>query len=174
MTVAATTVLALTGCGGGSARTAAAGTTSTRSPTSTTSTSAEANAPAATVEQYASIIAKERADISEAADTLKPCAIDQSGFVCVITLMSVGLEAQTLDIELGGASIDGPGNQLYIGPPPVELAKLVADTRAAAQDVQTKADAYDACKRSCGDEFAQAYFAANDLNDQVAAWEPYL
>ena len=166
-------VSAVAACGSGD--TTAKSADASPSPIASTAVdSAAAAHPTASVAQYASIIAKERADFAESAEKLRPCAIDSSDFVCVATLLSASLQAETLDIQLEGASVDGPNNQLYIGPPPAEIESLVADTRSAAQEVQARADAYDACSSRCEDEFAQAYFAASDLDDQLKAWEPYL
>jgi hypothetical protein len=162
----------ITACGGSSDEPSKSAASAVSSPVATAS--ASPTVKTATIGQYASIVAEQRAAISERAKELEGCVLDASDFVCKAGVLSASLEAQTLDIKLESAGVDGPGNQVFIGAPPDEIAALVAETRAAAKALQAKADLASECKGKCISEFADASFAASDLNDKLAGWEPYL
>lgn len=135
-TLIATALIALVaGCsstnpGSAAARSAtAAVSTAVSTPTRTATT--------ATVTQYASAL---NGPISGVQDTWQTytdagCLIDNSEFACTVTPLTLNAEAETIVLVIDGSA--KPGVPAYIGPPPAEIAKLVADTRADAEQVYT-------------------------------------
>lgn len=80
--------------------------------------------------------------------------------------MTLDLQAQTIDLKLTGAA--RPGVPAYIGAPPDEIARLVADTKTAAQHLASIIN--DDNSADPGTLFA----AGNALEDVLERWQPYI
>lgn len=165
-------VLLLTSCGAGdeskakSSPAASSSTAAASSPTPSPTTST------ATAQQYASIIAEKRDDYIGKVEELEACRLDYSEVTCTLGLMTLGLQSQTIELRLSGAS--DPSALNAIGEPPAELKPLVRDTLEAATAVQPAVDAFGDCEGDCLSEFNRGYDAAADLADKLRAWEPYI
>lgn len=136
-------------------------------------------APAATVEQWASVVAVELERVGEAhadwEDAICSSLTVDGGAVDCLTLQTVrALVADTTRINVDGAA--DPDGPRYLGAPPAEVEALVADLRAAAAAASAAGkEASDACP---GEDCLRAAFgfemAFGDLREALTAWSPYL
>jgi hypothetical protein len=180
-------VLALAGCAGTNGTAAETVTTSassatTPSPTNTTKSGA-------TVAQYSSIVAKQKASIgktldmmlSDTCDWTTPGSVDtvSGSSACGLSVLTVNFEAQTLQLVFVGAQ--KPGAPAYIGAPPDEIKSLVSDTKAAADTLASTSDKANPCtapavspdSAACVKALFDFYRAMTDMKAQFAAWGPY-
>jgi hypothetical protein len=105
------------------------------------------------------------------------------GLAAQLSLITLGITAETLDVELRAAIENRPNNQLYIGQYPAELAPLVAATRSAITNLTADLQAYkDAL---CGEVTIDVAVACvtpafavgsstSQLKSQIDAWGPYI
>lgn len=122
LVVVAVTVLALSGCS--TAKKAAAA-----MPTPTTSPST------ATLLQYASVL---NGPIGSLKETWREyldarCDHDSTGLSCQVMPTTMDFEAKTIVTAIDGA--EEAASHVYVGPPPAEIAALVATTYAKAQQL---------------------------------------
>lgn len=180
---AALVLLAACGGGSGNAASPATSTTSVASPTTGQATPPEQTA---TVEQYASIIAKQKPDLTKYLDELTgpDCDWTSPGSVqvdpqligCWTYPLTLSYAASTLSLSLTGAQKQGV--PAYIGAVPPELKGIVADTIAAADKfTPDSANTIQACVKAAGTDCATTLFDFSynmkQLRDQLAAWSPY-
>jgi hypothetical protein len=176
---------ALAGCGGEKQAAAVAvksqAATATPTPSDTTTT----ETGEATVAQYASLLARQKASMGKSLDEMlgdhcdwgTPGSVDtRPGYMtCGIGVLSINLQAQTLHAVLDGSA--KPGVPAYIGAPPAEIKSLVdetmtaADTLAATSDKATKCTSDDAA--GCTATLFDFERAMDDLQTEFAAWSPY-
>jgi hypothetical protein len=155
---------------------------STKPPNFSTTTT---NAQTATVSQIASIIATYEPEIRRLVAGTESCHLGTNpacGLSEQLQLLALDSTASTLDIELRAAAEARPGNQLYRGAYPDEIAPLVASTRAAIASLASAMAAYRAadCGRagspagSCGPEGLGLATSTSGLIARINAWRPYL
>jgi hypothetical protein len=140
-----------------------------QSATGSASLSRSPTGQVATVGQYAGVVNAAAGDYAEtwsefSIQCLVPPTLDDP--LCQLKMLGLDANANTIALSLTGAA--KPGVPAYIGAPPAEIEKLVADTTAAAQvvaDVIT-----DDTTANPGELFA----AGNRLEDVLERWEPYL
>ncbi len=140
---------------------------------------------AATVNQYASIVAKNEADLREQLTTMGECdwssagSLDPepNGIVCAMGLLTLSYGAQAMSVSLEGAQKpDAPG---YVGAVPSEIELLVADTIESSTTLAEAAKAAndDRCALTgdgkCMDLRNQTWLAMDDVEGQLDAWGPY-
>lgn len=129
---------------------------------------------AATIAQYASLIAGHEGGWRESVATIEDTCTDPDAIpICAATYVTAMFQAETLSLELSGAGDE-------IGEPPAEIAGLVADTEAAAS---AYADAYEAWSATgcddplddgCGvSESFEMTMALDELTEKFDAWRPY-
>jgi hypothetical protein len=176
------TVLTLAACGGGGGGTepATVGTTST-----VTTPAATTGASEATVEQYASLVAKNEGAWRETvADVDDNCTDPDAVATCAANYITAGFQAEAFRIELSAAHDPecqaNPQCSLYVGEVPTEIAGLVAITEAAAEDYVAAQQAWSAT--GCADPMDSACDAGeafmmrltlDRLIQQFDAWKPY-
>ena len=148
-----------------------------------TGSATEASSPSAapgpaepTVEQWASEIAKLRANYNDIHTSWEDAICSASAVpdapYCSACMVAMGFTAQTVQITLDGLQKEtGP---TYLGGVPAEIAPLLAETTAAAQ-VAAEASKAVACP---GDNCVGTAFtferAWDDLGTSLAGWDPYL
>ncbi|HEY8453865.1 MAG TPA: hypothetical protein VIL54_17010, partial [Natronosporangium sp.] len=88
---------------------------------------------------------------------------EDQGLACRVYPLTLDAEAKTLVLKLTGAQ--KPGVPAYIGPPPAEIERLVADTIAAAEAVDAAMD---------GPDPYSHWFTVSRLLGTLDRWEPYL
>jgi hypothetical protein len=164
----------------------AATTTSPPAQTPTPTASASSTRTTATVAQYASLVAKNKADYVKQIDTLldsKRCAltspghVDVSGsIVCGAGIFIVGMQADTLSLTLNGA-MDPTKPKVFIGEPPAEIKPLITETTSASDKVKTASQASSDCATADGDgctkKLFDLYLALTGMRSQFEAWKPY-
>jgi hypothetical protein len=138
-------------------------------PTGAATTAAAA--ATASVQQYAGAVNPSVKSIRESWTRYREqaCATDTRGesLVCALAPQGFDLEAKTLVLRLTGAA--KPGVPAYIGKPPAEISKLVADTITAAQAVD------DAIADNSSDVSPLAVFLpVGRLMTVLDGWDPYL
>lgn len=137
----------------------------------------------ATVEQYASIVAKRQPkSIGQTEDCnwfgRGGLDWDPTSMQCSLGLLGLETEAAILQLELTGASDEDSG--LYIGAVPDEIETLADDTIDASTKLRKAAS--QANKQDCGlsgtgvcvSLRADVLTAAGDLSSEIDAWAPYL
>jgi hypothetical protein len=177
-------LLLASGCAGGSEIGAVAGEQPSRSTAAETPSPSEDVVPAATVAQYASIVAK-NSDISELLDRLEGCdwigdgPLDQPGsIVCMAGIPTLEYSSSTLAVSLESAGKDGV--PAYIGAPPAEIESLVTETIAVAQEVSKvarkagNADCSESPRGRCFNLRIDVWKGLGELDRQLDAWGPYL
>jgi hypothetical protein len=128
----------------------------------------------AEVERYVTLVADHdgewRASVNNADYA---CADSSEPDKCAAAYQSGSEQAQTLHSELSAAQ--GEGEVV-----PAEIAALVADTEAAAEDYSAAYEAWEATEcanpldRHCGADEAFAMFEAQgELTRQLDAWKPH-
>lgn len=182
-------MVTLAGCGGsaGGSPGSSAAASSPHTATAAAHSAPAKKAATATVAQYASIIAKNMVVLNKSLAELQgshcdwtiPGRVDvrQGYFTCAIGSLTVGYEAKTLSVELQAANT--PAADGYVGPPPKEIATLVKDTKAQADQLgSTSVKAQDCTKTPIGSDCMNKLFkfSANMgfMQSQLAAWGPYL
>ena len=157
------------------------------SPSSSLVNAASTTGPGqATVAQYASIVAKQRAGIGKNLDDMMssncdwtmPGSVDtRPGYkTCAIQVFTINLKAHSLQMVLQGAQ--NPEGPASIGAPPDEIKSLVADTITAARTLESESDKANPCTAPGASadcvtilfDFARAMTA---MQAQFAAWSPY-
>ena len=140
--------------------------TPTATPTMTPASTSSA-AAVATIGQYAGIVNSSITDIRKDWSSYDRNCWNRSPRLatCPIAALSLGMAGQILDLKLQGAA--KLGAPAYIGAPPAEIARLVADTQDAARKLSTVGQAQTV------DEM-QLFLAVSDLLDQFDRWEPYI
>ena len=155
---------------------------STQTPTEATSATPEEDT--ATVEQYASIVAKNQ-DLKKQIGTMSDCDwlgsgaldADPASIVCQAGVLTLSFQAETLSTSLKSAQ--KPGVPAFIGPPPDEIEPLVADTVSASDALAKSASAANkaGCEQSaagkCTALRVDVMQAMSDLKRELYAWEPY-
>lgn len=139
----------------------------------------------ATVEQYASIIARNgelRDDLDEMAgcDWLGSGSLDYDPelIVCQVGLFGLTMTSDTLAISLEGAAKEGV--PAYIGAPPKEIEQLVAETiesanaLTAAATAANDADCAQVGSGQCSSLRSGTMRAIANLERTIDAWAPYL
>jgi hypothetical protein len=176
------TALTLAACGGGGDSTEPDTVGSTPAATTPAMTT---EASAATVGQYASLVAKNggawRATVVDIDDT---CTDLDAVAICAAAYLTAGLQAEAFRIELSAAHDPecqaNPQCSLYLGEVPTEIAGLVATTEAAAEDYAAAQQAWSAT--GCADPMDSACDAGeafmmrltlDRLTQQFDAWKPY-
>ena len=95
---------------------------------------------------------------------------------CGIQILSVSLEAQTLSLSLQSAG--KKSSNVYIGPPSDELAPLIEATQRAASEVKRTANKAQGCALDPPPSYTAKLFAFSSamshMQDQIAAWKPYM
>jgi hypothetical protein len=176
------TALTLAACGGGDDSTEPA--TAASTPAATTP-AATTEASEATVEQYASLVAKNEAEWrATAADIDDTCTDPGAVVICATKYLTAGFQAEAFRIELSAAHDPecqaNPQCSLYLGEVPTEIAGLVATTEAAAEDYAAAQQAWAAT--GCADPMDSACDAGkafimrltlDQLTQQFDAWKPY-
>lgn len=124
----------------------------------------------ATVRQYASAVSPPIKAIrgtwaSYRSHVCTPSS-DPGDLTCGLAPLTLNVQAHTLIVTLTGAAT--PGVATYIGKPPAELEKLVADTLNAAQGLLSVTDA-----NNKGTS-AQVLTAGTTLMTVLDRWDPYL
>ena len=179
---------ALAGCAGtsGTAGVVATSAPSTASPTPATTTTADGGA---TVAQYASLVAKQKANIGKTLDQMlsddcdwtTPGHVDRlsGGITCGVSVLTVNFEAQTLQAVLVGAQkAEAPA---YIGAPPDEIKSIVADTKTVADTLASSSStanpftfpAVSPDSPQCVKALFDFHRAMTNMQAQFAAWGPY-
>lgn len=136
--------------------------------TSTPAPAATSTAPTATVGQYAGLVNASMTDIrSTWADYDRGCWLRPTKpAACPIRVLTLGVSAQGLTFKLRGAA--KPGVPAYIGAPPAEIERLVADTDAAAQKLSDVAQGTQPVDETL------LYNAVMDLLRVFDRWAPYI
>lgn len=171
ITIAA--VVLLVGCGSDqeAARTVSETTTPAASMASPTPTPTPSTA---TKEQYASIVAETASQLRESIEAVSDCTTtsDPLEVLCGAQVYALSLQATTLALGLEGAQKEGV--PAYIGPPPAELADLVAKTEADANALAEKASALHECEEaSCFSPSLEYGLASLRMLSRLDAWAPY-
>lgn len=138
-------------------------------------------ADAATISQYASLLASHDREWREQLETTEEdCrSIDLHPSTCKLGYMTLGLQAELIEILLGGAR-DNPDSPGYLGDPPAEVADLVERTLAAARAASDAVEAWleaecaDILDRACTVEARAMRWAVNDVTRSLDAWRPYM
>lgn len=182
---AAAALLAVAGCSGGGEAQSTDGAT-TLSPTSTAPTTPTETGPTATVEQYASIVAKNTTDMRKMFRDLEnpqhclwgvglPDVRPGYG-TCGLQITTMSYVAGSLALSLQGAQKETA--PAYIGAPPPEIEGIVTDTIATAQSLRAASSRAEDCafdlKTGCNARLVTFHRAMGAMEDQVAAWQPYL
>jgi uncharacterized membrane protein len=138
-------------------------------PTATTPLTPSPTGKVATIGQYAGIVNKSIVDIRESWSYYERICleVEPRSVACSLRLLSFDPEAQILILSLTGAA--KPGVPAYIGAPPAEIERLVADTLAAAQGVLNALPE----DKAHGDDLP-VFFAMSRLLDAFDRWQPYL
>jgi hypothetical protein len=147
-------------------------------------TTTEVEAKTATVGQVAGVVAQYDTELREVMDQAEPCLVlifpEDCDIAASVTVMTLGLKAQTLEIELRGFAEDRTNNQLYVGAYPEELVPLVDETLDAARTVMSLAEDWtDVCPadpstQECFNVAFPLNSVVGDLEDALARWRPYL
>ncbi len=142
---------------------------------------AAAAAPdAASVSQWASLVAPHAREWHDQVDTVEEdCRRPATVVACHLGYMTLSLQAETIAVVLTGVS-SNPGHSDYLGEPPAEIDRLVERTIEAAEDVEPAYEAY--ADTGCGDPYAEECraeafamrIAVGDLTSAYDAWAPYL
>lgn len=165
---------------------------STESPSASDSTSAESlEEPSeetveqtATVNQYASIIAK-NGDLAKQIEAMDDCDwlgrgsldYDPQSIVCTVGVLTMSYQSMTLSLSL--TSAQDSTAPAFIGAPPAEIETLVADTVTAADALAEVATATNDAKceykgtGKCSRLRADTWSAMSDLERELAGWRPY-
>ena len=141
-------------------------------------------ADSSTVEQWASLIARQQADWEDwSKDWDRDCnaiyASSEAGALCRLQLMSAMYMSQTTAIEYQLATTSGKKGFIAANPP-AEISGLFAETREAAQAAQQSAEAWDGAGCSlevtdeCGGLTVAFDRAIDDLTDAFVGWTPYM
>jgi hypothetical protein len=139
-------------------------------PTAATSAAASPTGKTATIGQYAGLV---NGSISDMRDSWRDydgrCMLvdPKSGF-CALTALTIETEAYTLTLKLSGAAKQGV--PAYIGAPPAEVERLVADTLTAAQRVRDVL--HDEDPKTVDD--VGLLHAMGALLEMFNRWQPYL
>lgn len=154
-------------------------------PARTTATAAQApsaTAASATVGQYASIVAERKGQYQQAVDDIDGCLGFDDPVACGLRMLILATQAETLGIELLGAN--NPQGRRFIGPPPPEIAELVARTADRVGEIRVaysqweNAGCADSTKASdevrCEGLWFKAKNVAVDISARLDAWQPYL
>jgi hypothetical protein len=120
-----------------------------------------------TVQQYAGLVNSSMKEIRETWQKYEAelCGVRATSLVCKVTPMTLDLQVQTLLLNLAAAA--KPGIPAYIGKPPAEIEKLVADTVAADQTVDLAID-------STGEPSSGMQRAVINLMGVLDRWDPYV
>ncbi len=143
---------------------------------STSASAAPTQAPAATGDQWASLIAQGKSGAVDALQSWEDsgCLATMMDTACAITLTTMGYAAGTLSTLIeAGTNEAGSG---YIGAPPAEISALVDETKAAADRAAEAASAAGtACTggAECTTEAFAAVVAYDSLTSSLAGWAPY-
>lgn len=166
-------LLLLSACGGADKGTASE---TTRHPVTT--------AKSATTRQIASIVAEQDRPLRDAYAKAHPCVFyDQPScdLVAQLSLRTFGTIASTLRLDLDAADNNRPGNGLYVGAYPPELASLITETLAPLAAIEEAAKDYEGqgCPQSkaqaCGQRAVEMLLVQGDsLISKLDAWRPYL
>lgn len=140
-------------------------------PTTTTS-------PAASVEQFASIVAEHRGKWDDQVDTTKEDCLDPNTAVaCGLGYMALGLQAETLNVVLTG--VHKTGSPTYVGEPPAEIKNLLNETERAAGAVNPAVEEFqqagciDPMDEACLTEYVAMDSAVDELSRKLDAWSAY-
>lgn|GEM_PF-5986866 len=138
-----------------------------------------------TVEQWASLIAAQRADWDgwhDDWDEMRCSSIEanlEGGLLCNMKLLSASFMAQTTAIEYEIATT--PGRPDFIAEePPREISRLFERTVVTSADLREAADAWTAAgcdsgpSDGCGGLAFNFESAIDDLRSEYSAWSPYL
>lgn len=182
--VASVLLASLSACGSDSAGEppGQAASASTAAPTESTTPTPEVDT--ATVEQYASIVAKNQ-DLKKQIGTMSDCDwlgsgsldADPASIVCQAGVLTLSFQAGTLSTSLKSAQ--KPGVPAFIGSPPAEIEALVADTVSASDALEKAAAAANkaGCEQTAAGKCAALRIdvmqAMGDLERELYAWEPY-
>lgn len=141
-----------------------------------------AAAPSAATAPYASLVARNQADVTKAVTAVNQCPATLSyddaraSVTCTSGFGDLMLAGTSLDeFELLYTKTSGE----YVGPVPPEIASLVASTEKAAREAErVGGKAQDKCTPitapTCTtDVIAAAKVAADNLSKEMAAWKPY-
>ena len=177
--------VALSGCAATASGTSTSSTTRTSAGVASSSTTSAVNP--ATVAQYASLVAKQKANMMPTLDELlsdncswvSPGAVDvRPGYMtCAMSVLTVSMQAQTVVAVLEGAQKRGV--PAFVGTPPAEIKSLLDDTLASAEALKTASDAANPCTMPGADnaDCIASLFAfksaLDDMKAQFAAWDPY-
>lgn len=138
----------------------------------------------ATVQQYASIVAR-NSDLRGQLRDMSDCnwfgmgRLDRPGYlVCSVGMLTMSYLTGTLASSLTVAAESGSAE--YIGAPPQEIESLVDETATTARTLSTAAAKAD--KKGCGETGRgqcmglriDVWQAQNDLKQALQAWGPYL
>ena len=161
---------------------------STESPSASDSTSAESSEEpveqTATVNQYASIIAK-NGDLAKQIEAMDDCDwlgrgsldYDPQSIVCTVGVLTMSYQSMTLSLSL--TSAQDSTAPAFIGAPPAGIETLVADTVTAADALAEVATATNDAKceyrgtGKCSRLRADTWSAMSDLGRELAGWSPY-
>lgn len=159
--------------------------TDSTAPPVTSSSAAEPSAaatPNAAIAPYASLVARNQADVTKAVTAVSQCPATLSyedARASVTCLSGFG------DLMLAGTTLDSfnllytKTSSQYVGPVPPEIASLVASTEKAAREAErVGGNAQDKCTPitapTCTTAvIAAAKVAADNLSKEMAAWKPY-
>lgn len=184
-------MIALAGCGGSgsdSAGSSAAPSTHATKAAASASSSPVKKTATATVTQYASIIAKNKFNLNKSLTELQgpdcvwsaPGHVDvrEGYFTCSVGSLTVGMEAEILSLELETAN-KPDALAGYIGPPPPEIKTLVKDTKAQADQLGSTSRKAQTCTKAplgsnCEDKLFKFSADMSFMQEQLAAWDPYL
>lgn len=132
--------------------------------------------PAATLEQWASLIAGAKGAVVDAQESWEDndCLPGDPEPYCWASHSIMGMTAETFGITIDiGTNPDADG---YIGDPPPEIANLVTATRDAALTTQ---EDHDIARQTCPDgntcmrDASEAMRSYKSLLAQIDAWGPY-
>jgi hypothetical protein len=131
----------------------------------------------ATIGQYASVVAQYGQKVRDVWAEQHSCLPgDRTDFPCTIGWLSLGATVQTFAISMQMAA--DPDADSWLGEPPAEIERLVAETLDAASVAQNAAEerTNDQCETGAECEPAERalWQSAGDLVSQIDAWEPYL
>lgn len=143
--------------------------------TAETATDEPPTTTTATVEQYASVVAEEKADLEEYIANVEECSLggwEADSLLCPLTPLTLSAQASTLAVRFSDEARD----DLRLDPPPAEIEDLVQRTREASQKVVETADIVNECStyEECEAEWFDLQLATSELQGVIDAWTPYL
>lgn len=145
------------------AATSTSNASTTTRPAATTTTTIPAGA---SVQQFASVIAENRAKLEEMVQRVEDQCLGQCSLAGSLNAQTLSLTAYTIRTQLNTLLIKGPA--------PAEIKTLVSLTLDQMMQTYQAGDKIRECGTTCSDEVvADLYRSAGRAKAQLAAWMPY-